>query len=126
MKFDVRDAGNGCLVLTCHGGLSWEDRELLAASVEQFVAGRETFQGAVLDMGTVEFVNSAGLGALFQLVQRLHGRSAQLALYRVPPTLKRLFHAVGLDRLATMCDDLPAALQALQTPTALRTAESGS
>ncbi|MFH1747600.1 MAG: STAS domain-containing protein [Planctomycetota bacterium] len=117
MKFELREAGPGYLVLTCRGGLSWEDRELLTVSVEQHLAERPVIHGLVLDMSNVEFVNSAGLGALFQLIQRLRERGGQLAFAHVPPTLRRLFSAVGLDRVVTFGDDISMALQALSEST---------
>ncbi|MCH8806744.1 MAG: STAS domain-containing protein [Planctomycetes bacterium] len=114
VKFEMREAGPGRLVLTATGGLSWEDRELLAASVEEHFAGRDSIQGVVMDLARVEFVNSAGLGALFQLVQRLRQRGGTLALANVPPTLVRLFRAVGLARVARIGDSVESALDLLE------------
>jgi len=116
MKFDLHEASPGCVVLTCQGGLSWEDRELLAATVEQCLAGRSTLRGLVLDMTGVEFVNSTGLGALFQLVQRLRSRGGQLAFAAVPPTIRRLFATVGMERLAKLADSVAEALDMLAQP----------
>lgn len=115
VKFELRDAGPGRLVLTATGGLSWEDRELLAASVEEHFGGRDTVQGVVMDLARVEFVNSAGLGALFQLVQRLRQRGGTLALANVPPNLIRLFRAVGLARVARIGDSVENALDLLES-----------
>ena len=113
MKFELHEANPGFVVLTCHGGMSWEDRELLAATVEQYLTGRGVLRGLALDMGNVEFVNSAGLGALFQLVQRLRSRGAELAFANVPPTIQRLLNTVGMERLTRFAKDVPAALQLL-------------
>jgi anti-anti-sigma factor len=107
MKFELRETSPGFVVLTCHGGLSWEDRELLAASVEQYVIGRESPRGLVLDMTGVEFVNSAGL------VQRVRGRGGRLAFAAVPPTILRLLNTVGMDRLARFADSVSEALALL-------------
>ena len=112
-KFQLHEPTPGFLVLTCRGGLSWEDRELLSASVEQHLVGRKTVQGLVIDMSEVDFVNSAGLGALFQLAQRLRSRGGQLAFASIKPAVQRLFSAVGMDRLAKGMDDVPSALALL-------------
>jgi len=69
-KFQIREVDSTSLVLTCHGGLSWEDRELLAGEVQRYLEPRSSITGLVLDMAKVEFVNSAGLGALFQVTRR--------------------------------------------------------
>ena len=113
LKFELREAGPGLLVLTARGGLSWEDRELLAASVERQLVGRNELRGVVLDMTDVEFVNSAGLGALFQLVQRLTSRGARLAFANVPAPIHRVFLTVGMDRLTVFGDDVAQALAKL-------------
>jgi anti-anti-sigma factor len=113
MRFDLREATPGFVVLMCRGGLSWEDRELLAASVEEYLVGRNPLRGLVLDLAAVDFVNSAGLGALFQLVQRLKTGGGQLAFASVPPAIDRLLTTVGMHRLAHFCQDVPEALKLL-------------
>jgi anti-anti-sigma factor len=117
LKFELRDAGSGIVVVTCHGGLSWEDRELLAAAVEQQLAQRDSFSALVMDMHDVSFVNSAGLGALFQLVQRVHQRDAGFVFAGLPGAIRHLFVTVGLDRVAQFADDVNEALRFLaETP----------
>ncbi len=116
LKFELREAGPGLLVLKCRGGLSWEDRDLLAGSVEQHLSGRQGLRGLVLEMSGVEFVNSAGLGALFQLVQRLRSRGGRLAFANTPAPIRRLFTAVGMDRLALLGEDVGALLAQLAAP----------
>jgi len=113
MKFELREASPNCVVVTCRGGLSWEDRELLAANVEQYLAGREDGLDVVMDMGGVEFVNSAGLGALFQLVQRLRSRRGQLAFANIPPSIRRLLTTVGMERLSKFADTVSDAISIL-------------
>ena len=116
MKIEWRDASPGYGVLTCRGGLSWEEREYLVASVEQYLVGRDDLRGLVLDMAEVDFVNSAGLGALFQLAQRLRSRGGQLAFASVPPQIARLLATAGMTRLAKMGGDVPEALHLLTQP----------
>lgn len=112
-KFALREIGPGCLLLTCQGGLSWEDREVLAAGIERFLHGGNPIRGLIADMAGVNFVNSAGLGALFQLVQRMRSRSARLVFVNVPPQIERLFATVGLTRLADIAPDVDTAWQTL-------------
>jgi anti-anti-sigma factor len=113
-KFEVRDAGDGCHVVRCHGGLSWDDREMLAASVADHLADSSSIRGVVLDFNATEYVNSAGLGALFQLVRWLRVREARLTFANVPPLLARLFRTVGLDSVGGLHDDVNSALAALR------------
>jgi anti-anti-sigma factor len=113
MKFELREASPGYLILTGHGGLSWEDRELLSAGVEQYLVGCDTLHGVAFDMAHIQFVNSAGLGALFQLVQRVRSRGGGLAFVNVPPAIRRLLSTVGMERLAKFADSVPEALKLL-------------
>lgn len=109
-KFQMRDAGASCLVVGVAGGLSWEDREVLANEVERYMQPRTGLCDVVVDMAAVEFVNSAGLGALFQLYRRVRERRGRLLFANVPALVGRVFNAVGLDRLAGVAPDLRSAL----------------
>jgi anti-anti-sigma factor len=113
-KFELHEASPGYAVLTCRGGLSWEEREHLAATVEQYLIGRASLRGLVLNLAEVEFVNSAGLGALFQVVQRVRSREGVLAFAAVPPMIHRLLMTVGLGRLARFGRDVAEALDLLR------------
>jgi anti-anti-sigma factor len=110
-KFQYRELAPGGLLLACTGGLSWEDRGLLADEVARYVAGRGGTRFVVLDMSGVTFVNSAGLGALFQLCARLRQHGVRLQLAHVPPVVLRMFYAVGLDRLAGIASDVAEAVR---------------
>jgi anti-anti-sigma factor len=117
-KFQVRDGESGCVVLSCQGGLSWEDREQLADHVDRSLRQRGELKGVVMDLAAVEFINSAGLGALFQLSQRLRGQGKRLVFAHVPPAFVRMFHSVGLDRTARVCTDLQSAFALVSTTVA--------
>jgi|GEM_PF-5184434 len=113
-KFELRDLGPAGLVLRCQGGLSWEDRDLLAAQIEQHIQYRPGLPGVVFDLAGLEFINSAGLGALFQVNRRLRDRGARLAFANVPPMIVRMFRAVGLTRLCGLAETVEQALAWLQ------------
>jgi anti-anti-sigma factor len=115
--FLMREASPTALVLTCQGGLSWEERDVLAHQVNEYLQQRPSVIGLVADMADVDFVNSAGLGALFQLNRRLRDRGGRIVFANVPPQLLRVFRAVGLDRLAGVEGSVEAALQLLTEPT---------
>lgn len=117
MTFEVAESRPECLLLVCRGDMSWEDREVLAGAVEERLGGDTPVKGVVMDLREVEHINSAGLGALFQIVQRLRGRGGQLALARPKPTIARLFRVTGLDRVAIVKEDVNGAVRAVtETP----------
>lgn len=120
-KFEIQEIRPGCVVLRCSGGLSWEDRAQLADRVDRHFAPLANVSGAVLDLSAVEFVNSAGVGALFQLAQRLRVKGGRLLLAHTPPRLVRLFRLAGLNRVAPLCDDVATALAELDAGNASAT-----
>jgi stage II sporulation protein AA (anti-sigma F factor antagonist) len=115
MKFELRQAKPNCVLVTCQGGLSWEDREALAEGVEQYLDGHGDVTGVIMDLADVTFINSAGLGALFQLCQRLRAREAVPVFVNASPKLKRLFQTVGLHEFARIDDDVKAVLDSFNT-----------
>lgn len=112
-KLEITELQSNRLLLRCSGGLSWEDRALLADQVERRLAGRTPCGGVVLDFSQVEFVNSAGIGAIFQLANRLRKYEGPLALAAVRPIFLRMFRLAGLERLALLEDSVESALRRL-------------
>lgn len=110
-KLQFCEATPLAVVLACTGGLSWEDRNLLAEEVTRYLGARPGARAVVLNMAGISFVNSAGLGALFQLCARLRQHEARLLLAHVPPVVLRMFYAVGLDRLAGIATDVADAVR---------------
>lgn len=125
-KFRIQDAGRACAVLACTGGLSWEDRDVLAGQVEQHLREKPEVRHVVLDLNAVPFVNSAGLGALFQLLSRVRQRGGRLAFANVSPVVARMFDAVGLNRLASVSPDVPAAVAELNATSFARGPEAAA
>ncbi len=109
--------GDRRLLAACSGDISFDDRDSLAARIIE-EADRRLGPGApfdlILDIENVGFVNSAGLGALFQLRKALEERAARLAIANVPPTLARLFSTVGLDRYVPCVNTLAQARRSLE------------
>ncbi|QOJ13905.1 MAG: STAS domain-containing protein [Planctomycetia bacterium] len=108
-KLEISELGDSCLLMRCCGGLSWEDRSLLAERMSAAASGRSRWPDVILDLCAVEFVNSAGIGALFQLAQRVRSGGGKLLLAAVPPVFLRMFRMAGLDRLASLNDSVAAA-----------------
>jgi anti-anti-sigma factor len=112
MRVDIRQAGDGWATVTCRGDLSWADRDALRDSVERYMGEHPGSLSVALDVGGVDYVNSAGLGALFQLVRFVRSRGGDTALCDVSPRLARLFRTVGLHRLAPIHPNVQHAISA--------------
>ena len=91
--------------------------ELDAFTVSQFrqaLAELATNPLILIDMSGVPFVDSAGLGALIGGIRRARELGGDVAVCCNRPTLTRLLHTTGLDRIVTVTESIEAAAAALR------------
>ena len=91
--------------------------ELDAFTVSQFrqaLAELASNPMILIDMSGVPFVDSAGLGALIGGIRRARELGGDVAVACNRPTLTRLLHTTGLDRIVTVAESLEAAAAALK------------
>jgi anti-sigma B factor antagonist len=74
----------------------------------------------LIDMSEVPFVDSAGLGALIGGIRRTREAGGEVAVCCNRPTLVRLLHTTGFDRIVTVADTMEDAAAALNQPAANR------
>ena len=67
----------------------------------------------LIDMSQVPFVDSAGLGALIGGIRRAREAGGDVAVACSRPTLTRLLHTTGFDRIVPVTDTVEAAASAL-------------
>ena len=78
--------------------------------VEVFLSvGTEGFQELVLDLSTVRFMDSAGIGAIVSVFQELRRSGVRLAVVGVMGQPLDLIKMVGLDSVVELYAGLPAA-----------------
>ncbi|MBS1847053.1 MAG: STAS domain-containing protein [Actinobacteria bacterium] len=90
--------------------------ELDAYTVGQFreaLTGLATARRLVIDLSAVPFMDSAGLGALIGGIRRTRENNGDVSVACGRPTLTRLLHTTGFDRIVPVVDDVAAALAAL-------------
>ena len=90
--------------------------ELDAYTVSQFrdALGRlSTTPKLLIDMSSVPFVDSAGLGALIGGIRRSRENGGDVAVCCNRPTLTRLLHTTGFDRIVPVTETLDDAVAAL-------------
>ena len=91
--------------------------ELDAFSVSQFRQALADLAGArqvVIDLSRVVFIDSAGLGALIGGIRRTREQGGHVAVTCARPTLTRLLHSTGFDRIVTVVPSVAEASGALQ------------
>lgn len=67
----------------------------------------------VIDLSGVPFMDSAGLGALIGGIRRAREAGGDVAVACSRPTLTRLLHTTGFDRIVPVTDTLDGAVSAL-------------
>jgi anti-sigma B factor antagonist len=67
----------------------------------------------LIDMSEVPFVDSAGLGALIGGIRRAREVGGDVAVCCNRPTLTRLLHTTGFDRIVTVTETLSEAASSL-------------
>ncbi len=90
--------------------------ELDAYTVGQFreaLTGLATTSRLVIDLSEVPFMDSAGLGALIGGIRRTRENDGEVSVACSRPTLTRLLHTTGFDRIVPVVDDVEAAVAAL-------------
>lgn len=70
----------------------------------------------VIDLSEVPFMDSAGLGALIGGIRRAREHGGEVAVACSRPTLTRLLHTTGFDRIVPVTETLEAAVTALTDP----------
>lgn len=95
------------------------DGELDAYSVAQF---REAFaqvseeQRLLVDLSGVQFMDSAGLGALIGGIRKVRDNEGRIAVLSDRPAISRLLHTTGFDRIVAVKEDRLEAVAALDEP----------
>ena len=72
----------------------------------------------LIDLSSVPFMDSAGLGALIGGIRRVREASGDVAVACSRPTLTRLLHTTGFDRIVPVTDTVDGAVSALTGATA--------
>lgn len=67
----------------------------------------------VIDLSDVPFMDSAGLGALIGGIRRARENGGEVAVACSRPTLTRLLHTTGFDRIVPVTETLDEAVAAL-------------
>jgi anti-sigma B factor antagonist len=64
----------------------------------------------IVDLGTIEYLSSLGIGALVGLKRRVEAGGGRLVLVGVHPYVKDILHSMSLDKILPITPDLPSAL----------------
>ena len=94
--------------------------ELDAYTVGTFreaLAQLATVRRLLIDLSDVPFMDSSGLGALIGGIRRAREADGEVTVACSRPTLTRLLHTTGFDRIVAVAETVDAAESALLDPT---------
>jgi anti-sigma B factor antagonist len=93
--------------------------ELDAYTVGEFrdaLADLANIPRLLIDLSEVPFMDSAGLGALIGGIRRAREADGEVSVACSRPTLTRLLHTTGFDRIVPVTETLEQAADALLNP----------
>ena len=88
--------------------MAWRVRAELADFLAESL-GQSRARELILDLGSVTYLNSAGIGAIFTVRNHVIGAGGAIAICNVKPAVMRLLAAVNLQTLIPILDSLAAA-----------------
>ena len=68
----------------------------------------------ILDVSTVQYMDTACLGCLVEALNRLAARGGQIALVNPNHSVHYIFRLTRLDRVFRICSDVMAAMEAVE------------
>ena len=98
----ITTEADGHTVLAVSGDIDLSTVPNLRARLIEIVSSGTT--SFVIDLSSVQFIDSTGLGVLVGAQRRLRAVDGQLTLIVPDGQMRSLFHVTGLDRVLTIVD----------------------
>jgi len=106
LKLDVREAPSGAVVQV-HGSASMVEAETLRVKLEKLAARRVPL--IVLDLRDMDFISSAGLGAIISAHLKTCHHQGQIRLVDPQPAVRELLETTRLTKLFPIYPSVEAA-----------------
>lgn len=101
--------GSSAAILAFAGDISSTSKDAIL-SAWHGLAG--TSANLLLDFTAVDYINSAGIAIIIQMLLEAAGKQT-VAIFGLSPHFQKVFTMVGINRYAALCKDEPSALAAL-------------
>ncbi len=109
VQFTITDQGIG--VVKIDGGLNAANVDDFRAPCFQWLSEHENINVIVLDLGAVDFIDSAGLGVLIELLKRVSGQGGDVRLACLQKQARIVFEITRAYKIFTICESVESALQ---------------
>lgn len=107
LTLDVRELGSA-VVVAVGGSADMQDSEQLRAALEKLAARQ--FTAIVLDLSDMDFICSAGLGAIIAAHLKVRHNRGSVRLVNPRPAVRKLLETTRLTKLFAIHDDVDQAL----------------
>ena len=111
MKLELHVDSGVSVVRPVGEHLDYETVGEFRRELEQKLQGQER---VVLDMSSLQFVDSSGLGAILSLLRRLTAGGGDLRIAAVTPTVAALLQLVRLDQIIGIYDSSEEAVRSFR------------
>ncbi|MFN0060817.1 MAG: STAS domain-containing protein [Planctomycetota bacterium] len=110
------------VIATVHGGCFHEEKAILATleKLGQVIDTRKHVQ-MVLDMSTISYLSSAGLGRLVALLKKSMAGGGCIHLANVQPEIRELFDVMRLNKIFKVFQSVDEAVKSFTQTTASET-----
>ena len=113
IEVQLIDSDSGAYVVKPHGHVRGTRSESARHELDDFIRQHQP-QHLIVDFGEVTSVDSAWLGYLLSLRDRMTEAGGGLALARLAKEVRLLVDSIGLTRFFRICETLPDAIAATQ------------
>lgn len=110
MEATLNRIGDACVVTVRD---AWLDAHTARDFKKQFAALVDDCPRAVLDLGRVQFIDSAGCGAVLTCLKQINEMGSSLKVCGVTGQVREVFDLLGMDRVLDLCPSPEAALDSL-------------
>ena len=108
-QFTITELGVG--VVKIDGGLNASNVDDFRESCFQWLAEHEGMNLIVLDLGAVDFIDSAGLGVMVELLKRVSERGGDVRLAGLQKQARIVFEITRAYKIFAIFDSVEMALQ---------------
>lgn len=105
----ARQSIDGGVLVVLSGEINFDRSPLLRNELVKMLQ-HDGVNKLVLDMASVEYMDSSAVAALVEVMQIQRRRRQKLILCRMQPKVKGIFEIARLDTVFTIVDDLDAAI----------------
>jgi anti-sigma B factor antagonist len=110
MKDELYESGN---VMVFRPGSRMVDQNNAKTFLDPLRSATEAGRRIILDLSSIQFLNSAGLGSIVALIRDVKLKDGQIRICSPLPTVRALFKMVHLENLAPVDEDLETSIKAM-------------